>query len=492
MDGTILTANENFLSTVGYSLAEIQGNHHSMFADPAYAKSAEYKAFWEKLGRGEYDAGEYKRIGKGGKEVWIQASYNPILDMNGRPFKVVKYATDITDASLKNADLSGQIAAIGKSQAVIEFDLDGTIRTANENFLTTLGYSLEEIKGKHHSMFADPEYAKSADYKAFWEKLRRGEYDSGEYKRLGKGGKEVWIQASYNPIMDLNGNPFKVVKYATDLTAEKTQRMRLVKELSEASESLSTASTELSATGEELLRNASITTEQSETASVLSTQVGANIQTTSTAAEEMESSVREIAVNASEAAKVANEAVTVTSNTRDTVENLGKSSGEIGQVIKVITSIAEQTNLLALNATIEAARAGEAGKGFAVVANEVKELAKETATATEDISSKIEAIQNDTGNVIAAIEEIGTVIDRVNNISSTIASAVEEQTATTSEIARSMSEANSGSTQIMQIISEVLEAAKGTNQGASDTSHAATELSSNAESLSALVAELNS
>lgn len=220
MDGTIITANDNFVNTVGYSLAEIKGQHHSMFAEPGYAASAEYKQFWQRLNQGEFDAGEYKRLGKGGKEIWIQASYNPILDMNGKPFKVVKYATDVTEQKLMNANYEGQIAAIGKAQAVIEFNMDGTIITANDNFLNTVGYSLAEIKGNHHKMFVEPAYGQSKEYQDFWEKLNLGEYQSAVYKRVGKGGKEIWIQASYNPIMDMNGRPFKVVKYATDVTQQ--------------------------------------------------------------------------------------------------------------------------------------------------------------------------------------------------------------------------------------------------------------------------------
>jgi len=223
MDGSIINANENFLTTLGYTLEEIQGKHHSMFVDPTYKASAEYREFWEKLNRGEFEAQEYKRFGKGGKEVWIQASYNPILDLNGKPFKVVKYATDVSAAKLATANYEGQVEAISKAQAVIEFNMDGSIISANENFLATLGYTLEEIQGKHHSMFVDPTYKTSAEYREFWEKLNRGEYEAQEYKRFGKGGKEVWIQASYNPILDLNGKPFKVVKYATDVTAAKLE-----------------------------------------------------------------------------------------------------------------------------------------------------------------------------------------------------------------------------------------------------------------------------
>ncbi len=220
LDGTVLSANPNFCTALGYPLEEISGKHHRMFVDPAFAGSAEYLQFWAKLNRGEYDAGQYCRIGKGGREVWIQASYNPILDVDGKPFKVVKYATDITAEKLHAADTDGQISAIGKAQAVIEFAMDGKVLSANDNFLGALGYSLAEIKGHHHSMFVDADHRNSVDYRLFWEKLGRGEYDAGLYKRIGKGGREVWIQASYNPIMDMKGKPFKVVKYATDVTAE--------------------------------------------------------------------------------------------------------------------------------------------------------------------------------------------------------------------------------------------------------------------------------
>lgn len=240
LDGTILHANDNFLRTMGYRLDEVQGRHHSMFADPVYANSLEYRHFWDKLNRGEFDQGQYKRLGKGGKEVWIQASYNPILDMNGKPCKVIKFATDITAAKERAADFEGQLAAISKAQAVIEFSLDGRIQSANTNFLSTLGYSLEEIKGQHHSMFVDPAQRNSVEYRQFWEKLGRGEYDAAQYKRVGRGGKEIWIQAAYNPIMDMNGKPVKVVKYATDITAE-INANRMLREAVEQAQLVTTA-----------------------------------------------------------------------------------------------------------------------------------------------------------------------------------------------------------------------------------------------------------
>ena len=212
LDGTIITANDNFLNALGYTLSEIQGQHHRMFAPEELRNSAEYAVFWQKLNRGEFEAGEYKRIAKGGREIWIQASYNPIMDASGKPYKVVKFATDITQQKRANANFEGQINAISKAQAVIEFNLDGTIITANDNFLNTLGYALQEIQGQHHSMFAPEELKNSSEYTAFWQKLNRGEFETGEYKRIAKGGREIWIQASYNPILDANGKPYKVVK----------------------------------------------------------------------------------------------------------------------------------------------------------------------------------------------------------------------------------------------------------------------------------------
>ncbi len=223
-DGIIQKANDNFLGAMGYSLNEIQGQHHGMFVDENYRSSSEYREFWAKLKRGEYEAGEFKRVAKGGKEVWINASYNPIFDLSGKPVKVVKYATDVTAQKLKNADYEGQISAISKSQAVIAFDLNGHILEANDNFLGAMGYRLDEIQGKHHSIFMPNEDKNSTEYRAFWESLNRGEFSQGEFRRVNKKGEDVWIQASYNPIFDINGKPFKVVKYASDITEEVLKR----------------------------------------------------------------------------------------------------------------------------------------------------------------------------------------------------------------------------------------------------------------------------
>ena len=220
-DGIIQNANDNFLNALGYSLNEIVGNHHKMFCDNQYIRSEEYAQFWRDLKEGKPQSGEFCRFNKMGKEIWIQATYNPVYDGDGKVIRVVKFATDITASKLRNAYFEGQIEAINKAQAVIEFDLDGKILSANENFTNTVGYSLDEIVGKHHSMFVDDEYKRSVEYSQFWEQLRQGVQFTDEFKRVGKGGKEVWIQASYNPILDQNGRPHRVVKYAIDITGRK-------------------------------------------------------------------------------------------------------------------------------------------------------------------------------------------------------------------------------------------------------------------------------
>ena len=238
LDGKVLDINDNFARTMGYSRAEVVGRHHSLFVESAVSGSAGYRAFWDKLKRGEYEVGNFKRLAKGGREVWLTASYNPITDVNGKPFKVVKYATDVTEQMVKNADFAGQLAAIGKSQSVVEFDLDGTVRKSNDNFARVMGYSEGEVVGRHHSMFADAATSGSAEYSALWARLARGEGEISTQKRIAKGGREVWLQSSYNPIADANGRPFKVVEYASDVTATMQAQHQLQKAVEQTQETI--------------------------------------------------------------------------------------------------------------------------------------------------------------------------------------------------------------------------------------------------------------
>ena len=232
LDGTVVSANENFLGIFEYELDEVIGKHHRMFCDPDYAESDAYVEFWKKLGRGEFHVAEFKRLAKGGREIWLQASYNPVFDKDGKPVRVVKFATDVTASKLQIAEFEGKIRAINRAQAVIEFELDGTVITANENFLRIFGYNLNEVVGKHHRIFCDPGYAESLEYARFWQKLGRGEYEADEFKRISKDGAEVWLQASYNPIFDMEGRPLKVVKFASDITVEMQRRSLAMLEMS--------------------------------------------------------------------------------------------------------------------------------------------------------------------------------------------------------------------------------------------------------------------
>ncbi len=509
LDGTVLKANANVLATLGYSMEEIQGRHHSMFMEPAQARSAEYKAFWEKLGRGEFDAGQYRRVGKGGREIWIQASYNPVFDSKGTPCKVVKFATDITEERQRAADVAGQLAAINKSQAVIEFSLDGRIETANENFLETTGYSLDEIRGKHHSMFADPVYAQSAEYRQFWEKLGRGEYDAGRYRRFGKGGREVWIQASYNPIHDMDGRPFKVVKYASDITAQVLESQALQQAVDQTRdvvaaaqggdlsrridlngkrgaigelcqginllvESMAGMIGRIKASADAVAMGAGEIAEGNDDLARRTEQQAASLEETAVSMQGLTAAVRQTADSAQQASELAGATVRVAEQGGQAVHDvvstmslIAASSHRIGDIIGVIDGIAFQTNILALNAAVEAARAGEHGRGFAVVASEIRSLSQRSATAASEIK---QIISDSVGKVGAGstlaqgaertMDDIVQSVRRVNDLIRGISTAAQHQSESIVQINQAVDHIDEGTQQNAALVEEASAAAR--------------------------------
>ncbi|NCT40241.1 MAG: PAS domain-containing protein [Alphaproteobacteria bacterium] len=450
LDGTIIGANENFLNALGYSLEEVKGKHHSMFVENKFTQSDEYENFWRDLKNGKSFTAQYKRITKNGDEIWIEASYNAILDEKGNPYRVIKYATDVTKRVLEDAYRKGQIEAIGRSQAVIEFEIDGTIINANKNFLDTLGYDLSEIKGKHHRIFVPEDEKHTEQYQEFWKKLAAGQFVAQQFKRIRKDGSEVWIEASYNPIMDASGRPFRVIKFATDLTERKEENQQLA----------NTFESEVKSLVVDLTRSATQMQAISQTLSSASEETSHQSSSVASATDELLASVEEVARRMTESNKVSQTASEKAIDTSSKMVLLLETTNKITETIALINSIADQTNLLALNATIEAARAGEAGKGFAVVANEVKALATDTAKATEEVEKTVSDIIAACQESSTSVQEITAIINQVQEISESIMISAAEQTSATREIAENISGVRLASEETSKASIEVLENAK--------------------------------
>jgi methyl-accepting chemotaxis protein len=535
VNGRVLSANDNFLQLMGYAIDDVRGKHHRIFVPPTDANSPAYAEFWRRLNEGAFEEREFRRLTSDGRELWIRGSYNPIFGADGKVTRIVKFAVDVTAAKQTALDHEYQVRAVGRAMAVIEFKLDGTILSANENFLRTMGYREDEIRGRHHRMFVDPAESQSADYAEFWRRLSAGEYFESEYRRFAKGGREIWIRATYSPILGFAGTPVKVVKFALDVTDAKLAQRRqeeLAREvatnanaaeafLTEASsvleavasrdlsarvegsyggsyerlksllnvavEHLDSALTQVSAGSAEVLVACRDITSASQSLAESTSRSAENIDAVSASLQEVTSMATRNAESSQEAQRLAEGArdsadrgTESMARLSQTIEKIKTSSDETAKIIKTIDDIAFQTNLLALNAAVEAARAGESGRGFAVVAEEVRNLAMRSADAARVTAQLIQgAAKNaDEGvqfnrEVTANLTEITRQVRRVGDVMNEIASASTVQSETIAKAKASTDEL-----------------AKLTQQNAStseQTASAAEELSGQADALTEMV-----